>query len=152
MAILRFGSPEYFQALDQQVNAMLAPQLAAGIMKQDQANEYRAEAQRKAQAQVDKHYGRTSKYDAEGRQIFVTANSGDLHTGRVSLPQQVITNPLARLACVDTRQQRNGTQKRRQHLKAARNKNRELVASKKGFAPRRDGGFGDGPKQGRKAA
>lgn len=68
---------------------------------------------------------------------------------RPSLPFPVVTNPQDRAACVAARQQRNSNQKRRQRAKAIRNKNRPLVASKKGFAPRVDGGYGDGPKRGR---
>ena len=64
---IRFGSPEYFQRLDQQVNAMLAPQLASGIMKQEQANEIRATAQRRAHKKVSRFYGLNNKYDGKGR-------------------------------------------------------------------------------------
>lgn len=65
--LLRFGSPEYFQALDQQVTAMLAPQLASGIMKQEQANEIRATAQQRAHKKVSRFYGLNNKYDGKGR-------------------------------------------------------------------------------------
>lgn len=65
--LLRFGSPEYFQTLDHQVNAILAPQLAAGIMKQEQANEIRATAQRRAHKRVSRFYGLNNKYDGRGR-------------------------------------------------------------------------------------
>ncbi|WP_328186978.1 hypothetical protein [Marinobacter sp. OP 3.4] len=65
--IIRFGSPDYFLELDNQVNAVLAPQLAAGIMKQEQANELRVAAQRKARKQVDRFYGFQNKYDGNGR-------------------------------------------------------------------------------------
>lgn len=64
---IKFGSPEYFQRLDQQVNSILAPQIASGIMKQERANEIRATAQRRAHKQVSRFYGLNNKYDGKGR-------------------------------------------------------------------------------------
>jgi len=64
---LRFGSPEYFLELDRQVNAVLAPQLATGIIKQDKANEIRVTAQRRAQKKVSRFFGTNNKYDGKGR-------------------------------------------------------------------------------------
>lgn len=65
--ILRFGSPEYFQELDRQVQASVAPQIVSGAMKAEQANEIRATAQIRARKQVDKFYGLRNKYDGNGR-------------------------------------------------------------------------------------
>lgn len=63
----RFGSPEYFELLDQQVQATIAPQIVAGSMTAAQAQEVRALAQYRAQKKVRRFYGQTSKYDGKGR-------------------------------------------------------------------------------------
>ncbi|WP_417518810.1 hypothetical protein [Marinobacter sp.] len=63
----RFGSSEYFERLDQQVQAHLAPQVVAGALSANQVQEARALAQYRAQKKVRKFYGQTSKYDGQGR-------------------------------------------------------------------------------------
>ncbi|WP_278366903.1 hypothetical protein [Marinobacter salarius] len=118
MSILRFGSPEYFQALDQQVNAMLAPQLSAGILKQGQANEIRAKAQRHAHSQVGNFYGR-SKYDGSGRLMRDIPAAKDQHTGRVVLPFQVVTNSLDQDELLRQRKQRKAGKVRRKRMNKA---------------------------------
>ena len=64
---MRFGSPEYFQRLDQQVMAAIAPQVVSGALTQSQVMEIRAEAQRKAHNKVRRFYGMNNKYDGCGR-------------------------------------------------------------------------------------
>ena len=117
MAFIKFGSPEYFQRLDQQVNALLAPQLASGIMKQDQANQYRAEAQRKAHKAVSKFYG-NSKYDGSGRLVRDSAPN-TAEPQRVAMPFAVITNHREQSELERKRRQRNAGKARRQRMKKA---------------------------------
>ena len=63
----RFGSPEHFQELDRQVNAAAAPQVVSGAINQQQLNEMRSTAQRRAQKKVSRFYGLNNKYDGKGR-------------------------------------------------------------------------------------
>lgn len=115
---IRFGSPEYFQAVDQQANALLAPQLSAGIMKQEHANEYRAQAQRKAQKAVSKFYG-NSKYDGSGRLIREAGPVPDAQVGRVALPCRIVTDPLERDELARLRKQRKANKARRLRMRKA---------------------------------
>lgn len=115
---IKFGSPEYFQAVDQQVNAMLAPQLAAGIMRQEHANEHRAEAQRKAQKAVSKFYG-NSKYDGSGRLVRYSVAAPDAQTERVALPCRIVTDPVERDELARLRKQRKANRVRRLRMKKA---------------------------------
>lgn len=64
---MEFGSEDYFKCLDQQVQAVIAPQVVAGEMSNSQIQEARALAQFRAQKKVRKFYGQTSKYDGKGR-------------------------------------------------------------------------------------
>ena len=115
---IRFGSPEYFQAVDQQVSAMLAPQLAAGIMKQEQANEHRAAAQRKAQKAVSKFYG-NSKYDGSGRLVRDAGPAPEAQAERVTLPCRIVTDPVKRDELARLRKQRKANKARRLRMKKA---------------------------------
>lgn len=100
---IRFGSEEYFQELDRQVNAMLAPQLSAGIMRQEHANELRVEAQRKARKQVNRFYC-TPMFRSPGENKQV---------GRVALPCRIVTNHAEQAKLLRQRKQRNYRQARR---------------------------------------
>ena len=115
---IRFGSPEYFQAVDQQVSAILAPQLSSGIVKQEQANEYRAEAQRKAQKAVSKFYG-NSKYDGVGKLVRDAQEAGTKNEERAVLPFPVVTDPLQKHELTRLRKQRSKSKARRKSMKKA---------------------------------
>ncbi len=65
--LLQYGAPEYFQELDRQVQAAIAPGVIEGEIKPEQANEMRAKAQRRGRKQVDRFYGLNNKYDGAGR-------------------------------------------------------------------------------------
>jgi len=103
--MIRFGSDDYFKELDRQVNAMLAPQLTAGIMTQEHANELRAEAQRKAHKKVMRFYGMPQPHSSGHRK----------ETGRVALPVRVVTDPAEQAALAKTRANRKKRARRKVH-------------------------------------
>ena len=118
MAHIRFGSEESFLELDRQVTAMIGPQLSAGIMTQQQAQEARATAQRKSHKKVAKFYG-NSKYDGSGRLVRDVGPVVDTHTDRVAMPCAIVTDPMERKELVRQRQQKNKNQARRKRSRMA---------------------------------
>ena len=87
-------------------------------MKQEQANEYRADAQHKAQKAVSKFYG-NSRYDGFGKLVRDAQKAGTKNEERVVLPFPVVTDPLQKHELTRIRKQRSKSKARRKSMKKA---------------------------------
>lgn len=66
---------------------------------------------------------------------------------RPTLTAPLATTKAERQELARQRQQKNRMEARRARKKSAQAKNRPMIASRKGFVPRLDGGLGDGKKK-----